>query len=296
MFDIITFGGAVVDTLIKTKTKEEKGNILIPYGSKILIKDVHFEIGGGGTNTAVAFSRLGLKTGYIGRLGNDENGNKILNQLKKENVNFLGSITNQKTSGFSIILLNQNMNRSILTYKGINDEISIKDVKPFKTKWIYFASSRGESFNTQLKLAKELKNKGVKIAFNPSEYLLRELDVKPLLKYCDVVIMNKVEASLLSKSKNYLEEIQKLGPYTVVVTNEKETIHCLNGKEFYSKVPPKTKIVDKTGAGDAFASGFVAGLIKNKSIEYCLELGVKEAVSVMKHLGAKNNLLKMRLK
>ena len=73
-------------------------------------------------------------------------------------------------------------------------------------------------------------------------------------------------------------------------------MYCSDGLKFYSINPKKIKVVDKTGAGDAFAAGFVAGLIKNKNIEFCLNLGMKEAASVVKHLGAKNDLIRMKLK
>jgi len=89
-----------------------------------------------------------------------------------------------------------------------------------------------------------------------------------------------------------------MGPAIVVITDERRRIYCYDsytGKT-YSIDPPKLKIVEKTGAGDAFAAGFVAGLIKKKPIEYCLKLGVKEASAVIGHIGAKNNLLKMKLK
>ena len=78
MFNIITFGSAVVDVFVNTELPEKQKHIAYPIGSKILIKDLKFDIGGGGTNTAVAFSRLGLKTGYIGKLGDDEQGQDII--------------------------------------------------------------------------------------------------------------------------------------------------------------------------------------------------------------------------
>ena len=75
-FDVITFGSAVVDVFVDTDVSEKKNFISYPVGSKILIKDLKIDVGGGGTNSGVAFSRLGLKTGYIGKLGDDENGIK----------------------------------------------------------------------------------------------------------------------------------------------------------------------------------------------------------------------------
>jgi ribokinase len=295
-FDIVCFGSAVIDVFMITKAEEKDDNIIIPYGSKILIEDLYFEIGGGGTNTSVAFSRFGFKTGYIGKVGSDSNAKEILNLLKEEKITFLGSQTTGKTSGYSVIIQNKDKNRSILTYKGINDEITLKEIKPFTSKWLYLSSAMKKSFQSQIQLAKKLKQNGTKIVFNPSEYLIKELDLRPILKLCDVLILNQREATLLTKSKNPIKDLYSMGPKIVVITNEQKTIYAYDGSKEYSINPPKVKVVDKTGSGDAFASGFTAGLIINKDIDYCMKLGVREAVSVLSKIGAKNNLLRKNLK
>ncbi len=294
-FDVVTFGSAMMDAFVETNTKEANGYLQIPYGCKQLMKSLFFEIGGGGTNTAVAFSRLGLKTGYIGKVGKDKNGESVLDMLKKEKIEFLGKVTGGDTSGFSVVLISKERHRSILAHKGINDTISENEVNPFNTRWLYLSSMMKKSFQTQLKLAKKLKKRGVKIAFNPSEYLIGRENLKPLLKIADVLIVNKEEANLLTKDKDKLKGIAKLGPKIVVITDERREVSCYDGNRVYTIKPPRVKIADKTGAGDAFSAAFIAGLVKNKSIEYCLKLGVKEAVSVVRHMGAKNILLKMKI-
>src|SRR3989338_8215460 len=98
MYDIITVGSATVDVFAHTdfseviKIKEPKGEIDLiayPLGSKLLIKELRFTTGGGGTNTAVAFARLGLKTAWIGKLGDDGNADVIVKELEKDNVEVL---------------------------------------------------------------------------------------------------------------------------------------------------------------------------------------------------------------
>ena len=86
MFDIATFGSNVIDLFVNTDLHEKGRKMYYEIGSKLLIKDLKEDIGGGGTNTAVAFSRLGLKTAYIGKTGKDSNGDKILKLLKKEKI------------------------------------------------------------------------------------------------------------------------------------------------------------------------------------------------------------------
>ena len=298
MFDIITFGSAVVDIFVNTDVKDKVKFLLYTIGSKILIEDLRFKIGGGGTNTAVAFSRLHFKTGYIGKLDADFGGQKILDLLKDEKIEFLGKIENTKTlGGYSIILDSKDKDRTILTYKGINDSIKLSDVKSseIKTRWIYFSSLLGESFKTQEKLAKILYKKGVKIAFNPSEYLIERENVKELLKICEILVLNHEEARMLTNEKNLLEGLRKLGPKIVVITNKDKEVIAFDGGEKYSLIPHKLKVVERTGAGDAFASGFVAGQIAGKSIDESLKLGLEESESVIRHQGAKIGLIRRNL-
>jgi ribokinase len=299
MFDIITFGSAVVDIFVNTDIKDKGKFLAYPIGSKILIKDLKFNIGGGGTNTAVAFSRFHFKTGYIGKLDADFGGQKILDLLKDEKIEFLGKIENEKNlGGYSIILDSKENDRTILTYKSINDNIKLSDFKSnqLKTKWIYFSSLLGESFKTQERLAKILHKQGTKIAFNPSEYLIKRENLKELLKICEVLVLNQEEAKLLTKGKNLLEGLRKLGPKVVVITNRDKEVFAYDGERKYSIIPHKIKIRERTGAGDAFASGFVAGQMSNKTIQESLKLGLEESESVILHQGAKIGLIRRRLK
>ena len=296
MFEVVSFGSAVIDIFVDTGLSEKKNFINYPVGAKILIKDLKFDIGGGGTNTAVAFSRFGLRTGCICKIGTGEQETDVLKLLKKEKIRFLGKQEKEK-SGYSIILDSKEKNRTILTYKGINDEISLNDIQKFKTKWLYYSSLLGQSFQTQIKLASSLKKQGTQLAFNPSSYLIKSKNISPLLKLSDILILNKQEAQMLTKKKqNLLEELHKLIKGIVVITDKDKKIQAYDGNKKYSLMPHKIKVIERTGAGDAFASGFVAGQIANRTIQQSLILALKESESVIKHFGAKNNLLKIRLK
>ncbi len=296
-FDVVCFGSATVDVFVDTNVSEKNNSISYPVGGKILIKELKFDIGGGGTNTAVAFSRLGFRTGCICKVGDKDNGKRILELLKKEKVSFLGETQRGFESGYSIILDSKGGDRTILTYKGANDEITSKDIKKFRTKWLYLSSLLGKSFETQKKIAEFLKKKGVKIAFNPSSYLIKNKNLASLLNMTDVLILNKEEAEMLVKNKtDLLKGLHSLTRGIVVITNKDKLISCYDGKKKYSIIPHKIKVVERTGAGDAFASGFVAGRIVGKSIPECLRLGLRESESVIRYFGAKNNLLKIKLK
>lgn len=298
MFDIITFGSAVVDVSVDSNAREKGKFIYYPIGEKMLVKNLDFSVGGGGTNTAVAFSRFGLKTGFIGKLGDDESEKKILGLLRRERVRFLGRIEKGAVSGHSIVLESKEKDRTILTYKGVNDKLKFKELKlgRLKTKWLYFSALLGDSFETQKKLVKYLIKKGTKIAFNPSSYIIKKLDLNPILKFCEILVLNKEEARMLVNKGDLLKGLRKLGPKIVIVTDRDRMIYAYDGKKKYCLKPHKIKVIDRTGAGDAFASGFVAGRITEKSIEESLKLGLKESEAEIKHHGVKNKLLRMKLK
>ena len=302
-FDIVSFGSAVMDVFVGTDVAEKKGFMNYPVGGKILINNLKFDVGGGGTNTAVAFARLGLKTGCICEFGKDENGRRILELLKKEKVKFLGKSVEGELTGYSVILDSKGGDRTILTYKGANDEVSLSDITKFKAKWIYFSSLMGKSFETQKKLAEIMKNKrGTKIAYNPSSYQIKNMNLKSLLKITDVLVLNKEEAEMLlekngKKEKDALKGLHELTGGIVIITDKDKLISCYDGKKKYFLIPHKNiKVVERTGAGDAFASGFVAGMIVGRGIKECLKIGLRESESVIRYFGAKNNLVRMKLR
>ena len=308
MYDTITVGSATFDVFVNTKSElikiktssSEDDLIAYPSGSKILIKELRFTTGGGGTNTAVSLARLGHKTAYLGSLGNDENGKKILDLLKKEKIDFIGVLSKEIT-GYSIILDSIEHDRTILTYKGANDKLRFSDInlKKLKTKWFYFSSMISESFKTLEKLAEFAEKNNIKIAFNPSTYLAEKGKdyLKKILTRTTILILNEEEASLLVGKNNIkimLKKLCELGPRIAVITNGKKEINAYDGKNIYTMIPNKIKVVESTGAGDAFASSFLSGMIKKSNIEFALKLGLVNSESVIQHSGAKNKLLKYK--
>ncbi|HIG94651.1 MAG TPA: carbohydrate kinase family protein [Nanoarchaeota archaeon] len=298
-FDIVTFGSAVVDTFIDTEFNKKTGSFSYPAGAKILVEDLKSDIGGGATNVAVAFARFGFNTGCICKVGEDNDGKEIIDLLKKEKVKFLGSISKERT-GHSIILDSKGEDRTILTYKGPGNNIDLDELPKFETKWLYYSSMIGKTFKTQEVLAKKLVKDGIKLVFNPSDYLIKKMNILPLLKMTYVLVLNKEEAEMLCKRYNLkgdiLDCLREFGPKIVVVTNKDKLTYAYDGIKKYSIKPHNIKVVERTGAGDAFAAGFTAGLMVNKSLQQCLELGLKESESVLRYFGAKNNLLRMKLK
>jgi len=295
-YDIITLGGAVVDAFVEMDIAKKKGMLSFPVDAKMLMKDLDFYTGGGGTNTAVAFSKMGLKTGCIAELGRDNNAETILKELKKFNVDFLG-MRGKEPTGFSVVLVGRGKNRTILQKKGANENLSFRELNlsKLKTKWFYFSSSIGETLKTQKKLSSWACRKGIKVAYNPSSYLTKQGagKLRDLLRNVDVLILNKEEAEDLAGKKSF-SGLHKLGPQIVCITDGANGNSASDGKKIYIIGARKVKVAERTGAGDAFASGFVATLIKTGKIEDAVRIGSVNAESVIQIRGAKNGLLGWR--
>jgi ribokinase len=287
-FDIVTVGSAVMDAFVETDLREKNGNIQVPTGCKVLVEKLWYASGGGGTNCAAAFSKLGLKTGFLGTLGDDENGEAILKELKKNKIKFLGKRSSEPT-GYSVVLNSREKNRTILVYKGANVDLEFKKVK---AKWIYFASMIDKSLRTQVKLAKWASRNRIKAAYNPSSYVIEnsKKSVKAICKNCEILVLNEKEAKDLVGSVDF-KKLLALGPRVVCVTLGKKGNRVSDGKNEWFSKPNSIKVFERTGAGDAFASGFVAGYIRFDDVVSAMKLGSANAESVIQKAGAKNGLL-----
>jgi ribokinase len=304
MYDVITVGSALndifVDTGLKTMIKNNQRLLAYPVGFKIAVKEIKFSIGGGGTNTAVGFSRMGLKTAFLGKIGNDESAKQILEILNKEKIDFIGK-QEKSISGHSIILDSFEHNRTILTYKGPSDNLKMNDfnISKIKTKWLYLGSGMKQTLETQKKLANYARKNKIKVAFNPSEYEVKLglAKLKPILTKTNLLIFNRQESEILTKEKTIpkiFKKLNSLGISTICITNREHEINAYHQGKTYTLMPKKMKPVEMTGAGDSFACGFLSALIKENNIEFALKVGLANSQSVISHYGAKNKLLTWR--
>lgn len=304
-FDIVTIGSATVDhfadtdsEVIKIDTRHSHEELIaFPLGSKLLINELKTTVGGGGTNTAVAFSHLGLKTGYLGKLGEDAAGDYVLDLLKREHIEFIGVREGQ--TGFSVILNSIEDDRTILAFKGANDHLRPHDIPEFQTQWLYISSMLGESWDTVVELVAQ---RNVKVAFNPSNYQADQgyQALAPLIDKVHILIMNREEACKIL-GRNYhdahdpvelIRTLHKLPPAIVVITDAAVGAYAFDGENLYHGLPrADLKIVETTGAGDAFAATFTAATIKGCALEQALDLAMTNAESVLQHKGAKEVLL-----
>ena len=313
MFDIITFGSATRDILVRPKNltllKYNAGSangkgvcFPLPLGSKIDIDDIQFNTGGGGTNTAATFSLQGFKTAFCGMVGEDIEGKEIISELKKLRINTSLIKTNSKKStNHSVIVSNYGGDRTILAYRGASDLMDKKNIpwKKIKTTWIYLAPLSGLLCDTFEDIVNFAVKNNIKIAANPGIAQLSLKHFPEIIKKIDVLILNQEEASFLTKippqkEKEIFKKTDELCPGIAIMTKGKEGVVVSDGKYIYSAKPSSDrKIIDTTGAGDSFASGFLCDYIRyNGDIEKSIQLGMANSEGCISEVGAKNGLLK----
>ncbi len=313
MLDVITFGSASWDIFVKPKSFEiVKGKNFISgegvafnLGSKVDLKEVYFNSGGGGTNTAATFAKQGLKTAYCGAVGEDAAGKEIIEELNKLNIEtkFLVVKKYLRTNHSIVLSSGKKRDRTILVYRGASEFLENKDIswdkiKLEKPKWIYLAPLSGQLAKLTEKIVSFAYENKIKIAVNPgnSQILMPGKKIEKIIKKADVLFLNQEESSLLAKINfkerdKIFEKINKMFPGIFAMTMGEEGVIVSDKKNTYWGKTKKIKVVDNTGAGDAFASGFISGLIKNCDLKEAISFGLENAESCLKKIGAKKGLI-----
>ena len=303
MFDIITFGSATWDTFLRIKEedfkifqKEKKNYLSLLLGEKIYLEEILTESGGGGTNAAFTFANQGLKVAFCGKVGNDYFGEKVIQELKGNGI-FTNFIKRDKTFPTNqSFILTIGSERTILMKEGASSFWREGDfsLSALKAKWYYLAPLHKRASLLTKKIILNALKKDIKIAINPSKDQILMKKFKALIKNIDVLILNLEEAKLLvnlSNEKQIIQELKKLGPKFILVTKGKEGAILIKDKFLYQVGTLNVKVVEKTGAGDAFASGFVAGLFQKNDVEYALQLATINASNCIQKIGAKQGLI-----
>ncbi len=305
MFDLVTIGDATFDTFLVLDDESssvgmhrDKKLLCINYADKTPIKNSAQSTGGNAANIAVGLKKLGLSTSIITELGEDITGHIIEHELKDSGVDTGNiKILKSKATRYSIIL-NYKSERTVLSYHAPR---SYSLMKIPATKWIYY-TSLGKSFSSlQKQLCSHLKkHPSIKIAMNPGSFQFKHglKKVCEMLDKTDILFVNREEAATILNSKrnikSSLKAIHKKGVKTVVITDGTEGSYTYDGENFLFMKAYPIKAVAKTGAGDAYASGFMGAIINNKTIAEAMQWGTANAVSVIQEFGAQKGLANKR--
>lgn len=275
----------------------------LEIGSKVDIDKLSYEIGGGGTNAAVAFARFGHESIFLGNIGRDSAGEAVLAFLDSENVDTSYISTVKSPTGCSVILLDiRSGERTILTHRGASSKfqnLNPADLETIHPDWLYVSSIRGD-MDTLLAFFETAKSLDCKIMFNPGTLELAHLDqLLGLLPCVDILLVNKSEAAKIVPGKVLSELLSHLKNYvkTAIITDGSMGGIATDGSDTIRfGIYEDIKVKDTTGAGDAFGAGFLAAYAAKKSFKDSIRFGSANSTSVIRYIGAKKGLLTSREK
>jgi len=318
MYDVITIGSATRDIVIRTRAGKLVSTpddplaqkvLAFEYGAKIPVLRTYDNFGGGGCNVAIGLARLGLRVAARVNVGEDLEGLRIKKRLNKEKVSVrLLSWDKKEKSDISVVIVDEkgSGDHIIFVDKNASKNLSIGK-KKLSTKWAYASSLGGEWEKLLSNLQKQAASHKIKIAFNPGSLQLSAgyAGLRKILNFLDILIVSLDEAIelVLSQEKKEKgltgEELAKKifswGPKLVVITQGARGALAYNGKDLKKQSALKVdRVVDTTGAGDAFSAGFVGAHILGKDLDTALTWGVKNGANVIQEYGAQVGLLKRR--
>jgi len=311
---ILGIGNAIVDVFIKVDDNFLSNNKLVKGSMKLIqieefenlkniIKIEKIEAGGSVANTMAGIAYLNGNSYFIGKISSDRFGKIYKESLEKINVNFSYNEKNENlATGASIIFITPDSERTMCTYLGISSKLSAEDInehyiKDFKLifleGYLWDKGTTEEMFKKIINLAK--KN-NIKIAMSLSDTFCvnrhREDFIKLLEDDLDILFGNENEINALTKKNSLFEsikELQKLNKLIIITKGERGSLAILKSEIVNCDSVKVDKILDLTGAGDLFASGFLKEYLDKSDIRKCLLTGSELAAKIIQKIGARLN-------
>jgi len=300
-FDTISVGDATLDTFLRvediivvpSKTEDHNAMICLPYADKILVKTFEQQVAGNAANNAIGSSRLGLKAAFYSIVGKDDSGKKIIAAIKKEKVSTKYLKIDKKNPTNYTVVINYDGERTQLIYRL---DRAYKLPKLARANWVYYTAVGKNHVNLEQEIIDYVNASGAKLAFNPGDYQLARgaKALKGVLQKTTVLFVNKEEGFKLVGQRDELDllhQLSDLGPKIVVVTDGKKGAYAYDGNEAYHMGVFPVKLVEMTGAGDSFATGFMSALYHNEGIYEALKWGTANSASVISFIGPQKGLL-----
>lgn len=302
-FDLISVGDTQYDVFLEL---EEETKVLkdpksgtdylgLVFAEKIPVKKyTAVPAVGNSANVAVGASRLGLQCAFYTHLGKDTIGKEEIEVFKQEKVSTDYVVWDSKRGSNFSTVLNYKGERTILVHHEPRD-YSLPKLAP--ARWLYYSSLAlgHEKLHTQI--PEYVKQYGVKLGFNPGSHQLKEglAGLGIILQLTTVFLVNKDEArELLGNSDDIKELLQGLksnGPRIVVITDDGKGSYCFDGTNFYHLDIFRVPVVEMTGAGDAYSTGFVSALALGFDVKEAMRWGAMNGAAVIQKIGAREGLL-----
>ena len=306
MYDIITVGAGTRDVfLISDQFKFIESSVFetgmgecVSLGSKIEIEQVIHSTGGGATNAAVTFARLGFGCATVCKVGNDHLGRDLIIDLQRDGVNTTLIKRAKGDTGYSTLLTDaKSGERSVLVYRGVSATLGETDV-PWKdciASWFYLTSLGGRGAGLTKRIISQALRCDARVAWNPGgkEIALGMRVLRPLIANAAILILNREEAERLTGEKKLeaIFEALRVPGNVIIITDGANGAYAQKDRERYFAPATGRKAVSRTGAGDAFGSGFVAAYMKAGRLPYALAVATLNAEGVIGKIGAKAGIL-----
>ena len=305
---ILGIGNAIVDVLCKVNDEFLIQNSLTKSTMK-LINESEFKnllsglsiedtiSGGSVANSIVGLSQLGNKVGFVGKVNDDDLGQKYEDGLKKEQVNFLYSKKNEPTpTGTCLILITPDSERTMCTYLGTAGKVSDKDVDKDQIKNAEITFLEGylwDEGEPKKAFDKAILNSN-KVAMSLSDLFCVERHKAQFLELVknklDIIFANEQEILSLIESKSFDEAVaftKSLNKNFIITRGEKGALAVNKGEIVECAAEKNLNVTDLTGAGDLFAAGYLHGVINNLSINESLKKGTELSAKVIQKIGAR---------
>ncbi len=305
--DFVAIGDITTDAFIQldsgahiSKDQKDREQLCVNFGDKIEYENITVvKAVGNSPNAATSAKRLGLNTGLVTHVGDDENGSDTIKHLQKEGVSteFVTIQKGQKTN-YHFVLRHGAERTILIKHYKYDYKLPIFEDAP---SWIYFSSVGSDSLPYHHEIANFVKNNpATKLAFQPGTFQINlgYEPLKDLYSVTNIFFCNKQEAQKILKTDTQdmltlLGEFRKLGPNIVIITDGPNGAYAQDSEGSWSMpmYPDPAPPVDRTGAGDSFSSTVVAMLALGMSLPEALMRGPINSMSVVQHIGAQKGLL-----
>ncbi|MFZ2544967.1 MAG: carbohydrate kinase family protein [Candidatus Saccharimonadales bacterium] len=301
---VLTIGKATQDVFLASDEFDphKEGKILythLPLGAKMEVDEVTFATGGNASNVAVTLARQGIDTSYMWTLGHDPASETVLRDLDREGVDTSGvTQKDMYQAGYSVIMLATNGERTILNHRGVStntrgNDLDLELIE--KNDWVYPTSLANGGLELLRKIVSHAEKFGTKVMLNPAGPELAEPEkLRTILESVDILCVNKEEMQKIVEGTT-LEELVVHGLRyvpVVIVSDGPNGVVASDGKTIVKAgMYQDVKVVDRTGAGDAFASGFLSQWAQGKSLVDSIIFASANSTSVVQYIGAKTGIL-----
>ena len=305
---ILGIGNAIVDVLCKVEDQYLVDNGLTKSTMKLIdetelqkllstLKIENTVSGGSVANSIVALSQLGNKVGFIGKVTDDNLGQKYEDGLKKENVNFYYSKKKEVLpTGTCLILITPDSERTMCTFLGTAGKINANDVDIISIKnseMIFLEGYLWDEGDPKSAFDRAINNSN-KVAMSLSDLFCVERHKASFLDLVknkiDITFANEQEITSLLNVKNFEEVVsfsKQIGKMIIITRGEKGSIAINKDKIIECDIQKNLKIIDLTGAGDLFAAGYLHGYINNLTVKESLIKGTEMSSRVIQQIGAR---------